>query len=89
MGLVSVVRFPLQIIIKGRRVTIVTTGMAVKLLSITKVTLYAWIRDKKIAAITMESDTGRKQFVFDMREIERVKKVLKKNWKPGDKKYGG
>jgi hypothetical protein len=73
----------------GAWVTILTTGTAVKELGITKVTLYKWIKEKKIVPIVMKSDSGRTQYVFDVREIERVKKLLKKGWKPGDKKYGG
>lgn len=73
----------------GRWVKIITTGTAVKQLAISKVTLYKWIKEKKIIPIIMTSDSGRTQYVFDVVEIARVKKLLKHGWKPGDKKYGG
>ncbi len=89
MGIVSLVHSADRIWRGGRWVEIVTTGTAVKHLGITKVTLYKWIKEKKVVPIIMTSDSGRSQYVFDVREIARVKKVLKKNWKAGDKKYGG
>lgn len=89
MGTSALVDSPRKITVRGRQVEIVTSGTATKILGIQKVTLYAWIRDRKIEPIIMTSEKGKKQFVFDVREISRVKALINRKWKPGDKKYGG
>lgn len=87
MGIASVVDSPRFIMVGGKRVHIVQTGTVRKMLGITKVTLYKWIDDGVINAMTMTSESGKKQFVFDIREVERIKKGLNRKWKPGDKKF--
>lgn len=60
-----------------------TTGQVLKILGITKITLYRWIDKGKIHLKQRHEIGKRVIFDFDPAEVNRVKKLMLKNPKPG------